>query len=271
MEDEEIYNALIIALVIGIIIVIISLIVFRPEKESFTQLYFNNHKELPEYSQDSYKFSFTIDNHENKEYIYNYVVKLIENNKEIVLEENQITLKDKEKNEINKELKFDVENKAMLQVSLKDKNQEIHFWIKNKDKWLEYQDIGDASIECLPTYEGTLLYFEAQGSEADGLPILEIRIDGILIDSLNVDKISEKINLEPNLIVDLTFTNDFNIKDENGTIIKDRNIIFNKLKLNNVDINPVYDRGSNLEAFDCLNTITGLRMAWSGSLRFRTK
>ncbi|MEM4260343.1 MAG: hypothetical protein QXG00_03845, partial [Candidatus Woesearchaeota archaeon] len=75
-EDESIYNAIIIALVIGILIVILTLIIARPKPETFTELYFNNHKTLPKYiiPTKQYNYSFSIANHEKKQTQYNYTI-----------------------------------------------------------------------------------------------------------------------------------------------------------------------------------------------------
>ena len=272
MEDNQLYNALIISLVIGIVIVIAVLIIFRPAEENFTQIYFNDHKSLPVYSQESYNFSFTIDNHENQDYNYTYVIKSIANNNETILEKSGILIKDKEKVNLTKDIKFDVYNLTMLQVSLENKSQEIHFWVRNKDKFLDYEDFKYVRIDCIPSFKGTNLYFEAQGSDANGYPILEIRESGKLIHSITVNEtIMKAIDLNTNSIIDLTFTNDGSVKDENGTVIKDRNIIFTKLTLNSYNINPTYDKGTGPGAFNCEDLTAGIRMAWSGSLRFKTQ
>ena len=272
MEEDQLYNSLIISLIIGIIIVLVTLILFKPEKENFTQLYFNDHQSLPEYSQNSYNLSFTIDNHENQDYNYTYVITSIENNNKIVLDKEIIYIKDKENISITKNLKFNVDNITMLQVSLENKSQEIHFWVRNKDKFSNYEDLGYTRIDCLPSFKGTNLYFEAQGTDANGYPILEVRENGKLIQSINIaETISKTINLNTNSIIDLTFTNDAQVQDENNNTIKDRNIIFNQFTLNSKNVKPIYDKGTGLEAFDCNNTANGINMAWSGSLRFKTQ
>lgn len=76
MEDDSIYNAIIVSLIIGIIVVIITLIVARPEPETFTELYFNDHKTLPKYVEkgEIYPYSFTIANHETMDKTYNYTI-----------------------------------------------------------------------------------------------------------------------------------------------------------------------------------------------------
>jgi len=75
-EDESLYNAMIWALSIGIIIVIATLFLTKPPEESFTELYFNNHQNLPEYVElgKQYNYSFTISNLENKDTQYNYTL-----------------------------------------------------------------------------------------------------------------------------------------------------------------------------------------------------
>ncbi len=76
MEDDSIYNAIIASLIIGIAVVIITLIVARPEPETFTELYFNDHKTLPKYVEKNniYNYSFTIANHELENKTYNYTI-----------------------------------------------------------------------------------------------------------------------------------------------------------------------------------------------------
>lgn len=76
-EDQGIYNAIVIALVIGIIVVIATLLFQKPQPESFTELYFNDHKSLPAFVEEDgrYNFSFSIANHENKDVDYTYTVK----------------------------------------------------------------------------------------------------------------------------------------------------------------------------------------------------
>lgn len=75
MEKEDpIYNAIIIACVIGIVITIAVLITTKVGPENFTELYFENHKELPKYAEQGkgYDFSFAIHNLENRNMDYGY-------------------------------------------------------------------------------------------------------------------------------------------------------------------------------------------------------
>lgn len=75
-EDDSLYNAMIWALSIGIIVVIATLFLTRPEPENFTELYFNNHTSLPEYInlEERYDYQFTIHNLENKKTQYNFTI-----------------------------------------------------------------------------------------------------------------------------------------------------------------------------------------------------
>ncbi|MGV8172562.1 MAG: hypothetical protein ACP5OA_07775 [Candidatus Woesearchaeota archaeon] len=75
-SDEPLYNAMIWALSIGIVIVIATLILTKPAPESFTELYFNNHTTLPEYVtlNKTYPYSFSITNLENMNKTYNYTI-----------------------------------------------------------------------------------------------------------------------------------------------------------------------------------------------------
>ncbi|MGV8086561.1 MAG: hypothetical protein ACP5N1_02935 [Candidatus Woesearchaeota archaeon] len=74
--DDELYTAMIWALSIGIVIVIVTLFLTRPGPESFSELYFNDHTNLPEYINlnTEYNYSFSIHNLENKNITYNYTI-----------------------------------------------------------------------------------------------------------------------------------------------------------------------------------------------------
>ncbi len=73
-DDNSLYNAMIWALIIGIIVVIATLYMTRPEPEKFTELYFNNHQDLPKYIDldEKHNYEFTIHNleHQEKEYAF---------------------------------------------------------------------------------------------------------------------------------------------------------------------------------------------------------
>jgi len=276
MEDDSIYNAIIISLIIGIIIVIATLIIARPEKETFTELYFENHENLPKYSNPDnyYSFKFTIHNVENKDFNYTYRISAFQDDKEQIIEENTILIKNNEKETIEKTIKVDVKDKAKIQVTLTDLDQEIHFFVKS-NKYYPYEGLGDGKIDCLKTIdinENETLAIKAEGSYADGWPVLEIRINGKLINSTEIkeEKEYKLIPLMENSIVDLSFVNDYNIKEDNQ-MVADRNIYVSYVKVGDKMIDVIYDKGKDIKAFDCEDTSHNLDMAWNGALRFKTE
>ena len=67
--DDGLYNAIIVACVIGIAITLVFVMFMRAEimsEEGFTELYFGEHRELPSEMEinESYNMSFTLSNHE---------------------------------------------------------------------------------------------------------------------------------------------------------------------------------------------------------------
>ncbi|MFP4112319.1 MAG: hypothetical protein ACLFUO_04940 [Candidatus Woesearchaeota archaeon] len=70
----DLYNSMIISLILGIIIVITTLFLARPEPESFTELYINDFQNLPKFlsQNQNTNFSVTIHNLENNNFTYNY-------------------------------------------------------------------------------------------------------------------------------------------------------------------------------------------------------
>jgi hypothetical protein len=76
MDDDSLYNTMIWALSIGIVVVIATLFLTRPAPESFTELYFLNHQSLPNYinSGERYNYTFVIHNLENQDKTYNYTI-----------------------------------------------------------------------------------------------------------------------------------------------------------------------------------------------------
>lgn len=69
-------NSMIFSLSLGIVIVIITLIVARPEPEEFTQIYIEDFQTLPRFLEPNQTTSFnvTINNLERKNYTYNYTL-----------------------------------------------------------------------------------------------------------------------------------------------------------------------------------------------------
>ncbi|MFA6570501.1 MAG: hypothetical protein WCT77_04615 [Bacteroidota bacterium] len=104
--------------------------------ETFTELYFEDHTNLPkEFSSNkTYSFSFTIHNLEYKDFTYQYEVRSIDELGFSLLQKDSITLKHDEFRTIPvsfKTLKVE-SNRFQVEVKILDKNQTIHFWMEEK-------------------------------------------------------------------------------------------------------------------------------------------
>ncbi len=269
MEDDSIYNVIIISLIIGIIVVIATLVVAKPEKEKFTELYFNNHENLEEYDYDGeIDFSFTISNFEGEQSEYKYEI-LVNNQK---VKEGNVNVRNNGSAVVNEKVNLDIPfDRTKISVNLPEKDQEIHFWTKFTNKvWLKYEGMEDAAINCLPNNEvnyGDIIIVKMRGSEADGLPLMEILVNGKKENEIYVnEETSEYIvygPIEEDVIIDLIFVNDYG-KKENGEVIADRNIYIYNVRTTNKNLNYVYDK----DKLDCEDLREG-NMNWNGALRFR--
>ncbi|MDI6655377.1 MAG: hypothetical protein QME59_05765 [Candidatus Hydrothermarchaeota archaeon] len=74
---EENYRGIIITCILGILLIGIFLTAFKP-KESFSELYFEDHKNLPKkfFVNESQKIAFTVVSHEEKTKNYAYEIKI---------------------------------------------------------------------------------------------------------------------------------------------------------------------------------------------------
>ena len=99
--------------------------------DTFSELYFNDHVDLPNtiYDLDTYKFSFSIRNREFKKMTYKYAVYLQRSDEKIILDEGEKTLSNGQLISIN-ETFGPVKNERMkVVVELLDRNQQISFWL----------------------------------------------------------------------------------------------------------------------------------------------
>ena len=119
MEDDSVLNAIIIASVIGIIVVV-GLILFYPRpSEDFTAVYFGNYSKEP----GAVSFEYTIENHENKDMIYG--VSYFAGN-DTIFKENVFVLDGG-----NVTLLREMNASSGMKVGvLLNTTEEIHFWIK---------------------------------------------------------------------------------------------------------------------------------------------
>src|SRR3989344_6509010 len=105
-----------------------------PEPENLTELYFENHNDLPKSitSGQKYEFTFTIHNLENKDMDYPYVVFLRTDEKKIILDEKSVNLKNGEFKMIKEEFGSLNNLKMKITVELVNRNQQIDFWMENR-------------------------------------------------------------------------------------------------------------------------------------------
>lgn len=102
----------------------------RPE--NITELYFNNHTQLPNkiIPGQQYTFSFTIHNLENKDMEYPYVVYLQSDGKKTILYQDKISIK-KDGYETIKETVGPFKYfRTKVVVELTGKNQIINYWLE---------------------------------------------------------------------------------------------------------------------------------------------
>jgi uncharacterized membrane protein len=124
-EDDSIYNAIIIACLIGIVI-IAGLILTSREPEGFTELYLLNYTERPVDGQIYMRYG--ISSHENTGVLYEIIAKIGNETaaQEIRwLKDNQTEIK-----EIYLPYNQTGTQKVMLELYFLNQTQEVHFWMR---------------------------------------------------------------------------------------------------------------------------------------------
>lgn len=100
--------------------------------EPITELYFENHLDLPN-NLDPTKnnnFQFTVHNLEYEPYTYNYKVEALSTESAKLLNEGSFTLKHDEYKTIGQRISTaEAQIRTKINVSLENKNQSIHFWV----------------------------------------------------------------------------------------------------------------------------------------------
>jgi len=138
MEEDKIYNILIAISVIAIIAILV-LIFTTKTSESFTELYFEDHQNLPNQIQlgKGYPFQFSIHNLENEQFEYNYKIS-IEYYKSDKLQKTETLLQDTITLEHDQSATIpytlileDSFESAKIVVETND--QEIHFWVEEEE------------------------------------------------------------------------------------------------------------------------------------------
>lgn len=106
--------------------------------ENFTELYFENHLQLPKSTtiDNPQTFSFTIHNLENKTMTYPFEIYVQDTNgSRSGIMNNTLTLKHNERKTITETFAMtEPIKRAKVVVLLLNKNQEIHFWIGEDNK-----------------------------------------------------------------------------------------------------------------------------------------
>lgn len=117
------------------------------KQESFTELYFENHTELPVllaapnqyswYKNSStylYTFSFTIHNLENKDMLYRYEVYSFENGRNTI-DQGEVFIKNNESKTITENFTLPRDyTRTKVIVNLINKNQHLSFWMEEYNK-----------------------------------------------------------------------------------------------------------------------------------------
>lgn len=105
------------------------------QPERFTELYFENHRDLPKnptpFVQQS--FAFTIHNLEYHTMTYHYEVSIQSKNEKQMIETGQITLKQNDYKTIHESFELTEQmNDAQVVVALLNKNEKIYFLLSTK-------------------------------------------------------------------------------------------------------------------------------------------
>ena len=100
--------------------------------ETFTELYFEDHLNLPKIitSHGNYNFTFTLHNLENRDMEYPYVVYLETADKKIILEQGVIGLNDGGYQSVKEDFGPLKPVRMKITVELVNKNQKISFWME---------------------------------------------------------------------------------------------------------------------------------------------
>lgn len=99
--------------------------------ETFTEVYFEDHTNLPKTikKHEEYSFVFTIHNLEYKDMKYSYIVFLQRDNQKIILDQGNLNLKDNEFKSVKEDFGPLKNLKAKIVVEIINKNQQIDFWM----------------------------------------------------------------------------------------------------------------------------------------------
>lgn len=103
-----------------------------PKSELYTELYFEDHKNLfkPIDRNRGKIFRFTVHNLENRSFTYNYIVKATSSQSAYLLDKGSFTLSSNGSTTITEKISTNEANlRTKVSVTLVNKDQSIHFWI----------------------------------------------------------------------------------------------------------------------------------------------
>jgi len=180
----------VILLVVLAIIIVPSLkewlvLLFEVKPEPLTELYFENHLDLPEKvnAMEKNSFSFTIHNLENEDMEYSYNVYFDINGEKKIIKSGTVSLKNDEYGKTDVEYTVPLTSERVkVVVDLADMDQEISFWIeKVEGNAVIVEDQVDGAIE---------------GDQVESVQ------EGIDEETQESEKVEEKeVQLEPPLII----------------------------------------------------------------------
>ena len=263
-------------------------------REPFTELYFQDYKDLPRIVENSSAFSFTIFNHETMPYTYE--VKIIaENYRKTaylnyfkVIDEFNVTLQDEENRTFTEKVSLD-DNfiTAKIQVLVVNKNQNIFFWADYAKTLFSYPEYGRVSLDCFSNIVNvpslSLINIYARGSYGQGWPYILVLSDGNLLRNQSIASNTTQIyrfatgNMSRGFhLLDVVFRNDFynkTVLPDNTTVYEDRNVYISNISLDTYIVPKDYylrDSGTGIEAVDCKDVVEKQTNLYSpGALRFR--
>jgi hypothetical protein len=263
-------------------------------REPFTEMYFEDYKNLPKLVENSTEFSFTIFNHETMPYTYQIRV-IAENYRQNAylnyfkdIDEFNVTLQDEENRTFTEKVSLD-DNfiTAKIQVIVVNKNQNIFFWADYAKTLFLYPEYGRVSLDCFSNIVNvpslSLINIYARGSYGQGWPYVLVLLDGNLLRNQSIVSNATQIyrfatsNLSGGFhLLDVVFRDDFynrTVLPDNTTLYEDRNIYISNISLDTYFMskdNYLLDNGKGIQAVDCKDIVEKQMNLYSpGALRFR--
>ncbi|MEM4245069.1 MAG: carbohydrate-binding domain-containing protein [Candidatus Nanoarchaeia archaeon] len=279
-NKAKIFDIIFVCIIIGLIIVLVLAVKSKPT-EGFTELYFEDHTNLPKYSDGNLEFKYSIHNLENQDYTYYVEIAVERDGKEKeVLDNQRYELKDQETKTIEAKVNVEDYKKAKVIVSLKNKDQSIHFWTTYAKETMIYEGLGMGVMDCV---NGTIkisptdkFIIRAKGSYYEGWPEMVIYVDGkkILTQNIATDRF-QNIHVSHELTkgvhyIDIMYTND---KYDEKTKA-DRNLYIENIWLDSRYIPAklgVLEKGTGIKALDCEEALEGGDLYSGGALRFKVE